>query len=470
LIPAFAVVGHPNKGKSSIVATLAENERIPISATPGTTQHADRFTFTIDDEPLYQLIDTPGFQRSRAVLEWLRSRDASATQRPRAIEAFLAAHEADPRFRDECTLLRPIVEGAGILYVVDGTKPYGSEFDVEMEILRWTGRPRMALINLIGEGNYVDEWRQALGQYFSIVREFDAMQADFATRLGVLRAFGELDEAWRVPMERAVEALEAERRHRRAQCAREIADSIAESLLATERVSIGDRDPAELEGDVAQRLRNGLRQREQRSRDVVQAIYRHEQLPRDEDKPAVTDVDLFTREGWELFGLSKTQLVLTGSVSGAVAGLGIDALVGGSSFLLGSGIGAVVGAVGTWFGSDELAKTKVLGDPLGGRVLEVGPVSQPNFPWVLLGRAWVHHHLVQERNHALRSAISMRLAEDRNVMDQLPDELRTRLTRSFKRLRSGDPGRDALDELVERVQAVLERDPLESLPLLESLS
>ena len=60
---------------------------------------------------------------------------------------FLQAHVSDARFHDERELLRPIVEGAGILYVVDGSRPYGRQYEAEMEILRWTGRPRMALIN-----------------------------------------------------------------------------------------------------------------------------------------------------------------------------------------------------------------------------------------------------------------------------------------------------------------------------------
>ena len=88
-------------------------------------------------------------------------------------------HEADARFPDECELLRPIVAGAGILYVVDGSKPYGAESELEMQILQWTGRPRMALINLIGEEDHQAEWRQALDQYFSLVRVFDAVGADF---------------------------------------------------------------------------------------------------------------------------------------------------------------------------------------------------------------------------------------------------------------------------------------------------
>ena len=31
-VPAFAVVGHPNKGKSSIVSTLASDESVSISS------------------------------------------------------------------------------------------------------------------------------------------------------------------------------------------------------------------------------------------------------------------------------------------------------------------------------------------------------------------------------------------------------------------------------------------------------
>jgi hypothetical protein len=60
-----------------------------------------------------------------------------------------------------------------------------------MEVLRWSGRPRMALINLIGTGDHVAEWRTALDQFFAIVRVFDAVHADFDKRIELLRAFGD---------------------------------------------------------------------------------------------------------------------------------------------------------------------------------------------------------------------------------------------------------------------------------------
>lgn len=462
MTPTFAVVGHPNKGKSSIVATLAEDEHIAIAPTPGTTRSAHRYTLSIDGEPQYVLVDTPGFQRARAVLDWLEARAATAQERPALVAAFVAEHRADPRFHDEVELLAPIVDGAGILYVVDGTKPYGAEYEIEMQILQWTGRPRMALINLIGEGDHVEAWRHALGQYFSIVRVFDAVRADFARRLGLLQAFAELDENWRGPIERAVAALQAERDRRRRRSAAEIAACLLDCLTLTQRAPLGDAAAAsaeqrrELESVLLERLRDGVRRREQEARDRVQALYRHQALAREERAAELLAGDIFTAEGWELFGLSRTQLVVSGAVSGALAGGGIDVLLGGASLLLGAGVGAVIGGAGAWFAGDELARVKVLGQSLGGRLLQVGPVRAPNFPWVLLGRAWVHHGMVAERNHARREAVSLALADDAHLMDRVPDDLRKALARAFGRLDAGDRGErlGRLAGLVERLLAV----------------
>ncbi|MDZ7667966.1 MAG: GTPase/DUF3482 domain-containing protein [Gammaproteobacteria bacterium] len=461
MIPAFAVVGQPNKGKSSIVATLAEDERIAIAPTPGTTREAHRYTLSIDGEPQYELVDTPGFQRARAVLDWLEARAGSAQERPAVVARFVAEHDNDPRFHDECELLRPIVDGAGILYVVDGAKPYGPEYELEMQVLQWTGRPRMALINLIGEGDYVEEWRQGLDQYFSIVRVFDAIRADFSKRLALLRAFAELDESWRGPIESAVAALTAERERRRRRAAAEIADCLTASMAQTERAPLKDADAAsadrrrELEAQLLERLRDRIRDRERDARDRVQSIYRHQATRREEAATELLATDIFTAEGWELFGLSRTQLIVSGALSGAVAGGGIDVLLGGASLLLGSGLGAVMGGAGAWFGGNELARVKVLGRSLGGRLLQVGPVKAPNFPWVMLGRAWVHHRLVAERNHARRESLSLAVAGDEHLMDQLPERLRKDLAGCFRKLFNDPHDTEAHQRLRDLLETLL---------------
>ena len=465
MIPTFAVVGQPNKGKSSIVATLAEDERIAIAPTPGTTRTAHHYTLSIDGQPQYALVDTPGFQRARAVLDWLEARATTAQERPAVVARFVEEHRDDPRFHDECELLGPIIDGAGILYVVDGTKPYGPEYELEMQVLQWTGRPRMALINLIGDGDFVDEWRRALDQYFSIVRVFDAVGADFGTRLALLRAFAELDEGWRAPIERAVDALTAERERRARRAAAEIADCLVACLGMVERAPLSDADASstdrrrELEGRLLERLRDGIRDREREARDRVQSIYRHQNLQRQDVAAELLATDIFTDEGWELFGLSRTELVVSGALSGAVAGGGIDVLLGGASLLLGSGIGALVGGAGAWFGGNELARVKVLGQSLGGRKLQVGPVRAPNFPWVMLGRAWVHHRLVAERNHARREAMSLSMGEESHLMDGVPDRLRKDLAGTFKALQKDPEDGQARRRLAEQVETLLGVEP-----------
>ena len=58
--PVFAVVGHANPGKSSVVSTLAADDSVRVGALPGTTQHCREFPMRVDDEVLYTLVDTPG--------------------------------------------------------------------------------------------------------------------------------------------------------------------------------------------------------------------------------------------------------------------------------------------------------------------------------------------------------------------------------------------------------------------------
>ena len=141
---------------------------------------------------------------------------------------------------------------------------------------------------------------------------------------------------------------------------------------------------------------------------------------------------------------------------------GIDALLGGASLALGAGIGAVIGGAGAWFGGGELAKVKVLGESLGGQVVQVGPVKAPNFPWVLLGRAWLHHQLVAERNHAHRAVISLAVQAEENLMDALPDALSKELGRSFARLRSRGDSPEFVTALTEQIDQVLSQSLTEA--------
>jgi hypothetical protein len=456
--PRFAIVGHPNKGKSSIVATLAEDDTVAISPHPGTTTHARAYPMRLDGEVLYELIDTPGFQRARETLSWLEAHERGAGARAMVVKEFIEAHRDDPRFHDERELLQPIVDGAGILYVVDGSRPYGSQYEAEMEILRWTGRPRMALINLISAGDHVEEWRAALTQYFSIVRVFDALRADFSKRIELLRAFGAIEESWAEPLNRAADALVADRLRRHRAAALAIAELLIGVLTATVTVPLRDEhadEAARAEGRA--KLQDEVRRRERAERRAVQEIYHHGALAAPDAGAPLLVEDVFSERSFNVFGLSGTQLALTGAASGAVAGTVIDVALGGASLLLGAGIGAAVGAVGTMVGAGRLARVEVLGQPLGGYELRVGPITDPNLPWVLLGRALLHAKLLAERNHARREELVLDANAGGHLADEIEAARRRRLESVFRKLRNerGLEGGDR-DLLVEEITALMD--------------
>lgn len=459
--PTFAIVGHPNKGKSSIVATLAEDETVVVSPDPGTTREARGFQMQSDGRVLYELVDTPGFQRPRALLEWLQSHERSASERPAVVREFVTRHEGDPRFKDECELLRPILAGAGILYVVDGAHPYGAEYEAEMEILRWSGQPRMALINMIGPGDHVEEWRRALNQYFSIVRVFDALRADFGKRLELLRAFRELTEAdqiWARSLEQAVDVLKRDREARQNRAAAEIADLLIEVLAASESAPCPEgADQAQLSRELTERLRKRVRKREHSARRAVQELYRHRSLQMQSADFELLTEDLFSERSFSVFGLSNAQLSMTGAATGALAGGAIDVAVGGASLLLGAGIGAIVGGLGAMFGSNRLAKMQLLGSPLGGYRLIVGPISAINLPWVILGRSLLHHRLVTETNHARRESLVLDADAGEHLAGAIDAGRRRRMASLFQRIREqGGLSTEQRDELVSDISAAMD--------------
>ena len=463
--PCFAVVGHPNKGKSSIVATLAADDRVVVSATPGTTTAARLFPMTVDGRTLYTLVDTPGFQRARGVLSWLKQHAPTADARPAAVAAFVAEPKHAKQFPDEVALLKPLVDAehpAGILYVVDGSVPYGPEYEAEMEVLRWTGRPSLALINPIGQADHTEAWQAALGQYFRVVRVFNAVTAEFSKRLELLRAFGQMDDAWREPLGAAVLVLESDRRRRCDDAADAVARLIVGALTHAETKKLGPNDnPDPYKSKLLEAYKGGLRRQERSARDAVQAAYDHTTLERVDavDLEGVEQAgdgarvekggadagfgDLFSQEAWLAFGLRRRDLVLAGAGGGAAAGGAVDIAAHGTTLFLAAAIGAVVGGALGWLGADKLADVKLISRPLGGQLLKCGPTKNPNFPFVLLGRARHHHTLVAGRTHAQRGALVMD-ADQAGAMNPLSDTQRKALSAAFKRVAKAGDDAEAL--------------------------
>jgi len=438
--PVFAVVGRPNKGKSSIVATLARDDAVYINPRAGSTTDARNYPMRVDGVTLYELVDTPGIQRARAVLDWLNAHCADAAARPDAVREFVTQHEGDPHFADECKMLRPIVDGAGIIYVVDGSCPYGADYEAEMEILRWSGRPSLALINPIENDDFVAQWTAGLGQFFKTVRCFDAHRAELTKQLELLELFGHLDPQWRAPLDRAITVLKRDRLMQAETASVYIAGLIEEALVYSVEQSVPDGLPIEpVQKLLFERYQYHLIKREQQCRTQIEELYYYHHLKKSGGELSLSGPDLFNVEQWYLWGLSKQSLVAVAASAGALVGgstgIMLDAasggLLGGLGTLVSGTGGAVGGAFGAWKYADRIAQVKVKGIPTGGHLLACGPSRNPNFPFVLLGRAICHQQLIATRTHADRNELKL----DQPLLDWLGDRERKQLAKIFEDIR-----------------------------------
>ena len=204
-IPEFAIVGHPNEGKSSVLSTLAEDDSVLISSMPGETVVCQEFPVIIDGREIIRFIDTPGFQNPRKVLHQLQSlRDSTDN----IIEAFREKNIAKPEFRGDCELLLPITQGAGIIYVVDGSRPVRSVDRAEMEILRLTGLPRMAILNSKdATADFLEQWKEEFRKCFNVFRIFNAHTANYAQRIELLESLKNIDPDWQTTLDTVIAAF-----------------------------------------------------------------------------------------------------------------------------------------------------------------------------------------------------------------------------------------------------------------------
>ena len=451
--PIFAVVGHPNKGKSSIVATLSQNDAIAIALEPGTTRARHAYPLKIDGKLLYTLVDTPGFQRPRRVLEWLEAHSVSASDHSETLRAFVVQHKDDQRFVDECELLTPLLEGAGIIYVVDGSVPYSAEHEAEMTILRWSGRPSLALINTIGSQDYSHDWQAALGQFFQVVRKFDAVRAPFSQHLSLLRAFGQLEQSWEMTLQQATDYLSKQREQRQQQSARIIGQTLTNMMSYQEKRTLGLNDGAPqhttaLAESLSKSWYSHQRNTEQKLRLNIENLYQHNKIVRQESELNwLSEHDLFSQQSRQDWAVSKRYLATAGFGAGALGGVGIDALTFGASFGTVALVGGIIGAAGSYYYGGKLLepvlKIAQLNDGL--KTATFGPVQDSQFAYVVLGRAIDHWWHISQRNHAGREMLNLN-ASDNHWIEGLDKESRRSIQKTFDKCRKQEVLDDKLQE------------------------
>ena len=405
-IPVIVVVGHPNKGKSSIVSTLTNDSSIRISPTPRETTVSEAYTAKVNGQELYRIVDTPGFENARRVFRWMKENETQASERPQTIRKFIREHREGDLFFEECQILASLMSGSSIIYVVDSSIPYTDTYKFEMELLQWTGIRRVAVINPISSARYSRDWEIVLSQYFNDMLYFNPYKADFDACLDVFQKLKDMDKTKAYYIDQAIKGLKQNREQQLKDSAEVMAGTLIDliSLKASERIS-PDSDRKAVDARLLDKYNQKSSALERKCHEDIKDVYYHDIQHTFED---FFQNDFLSEDSFREYGLNKWDLTRYGAISGASAGVLADLAVGGLTFGILSGLGAIAGGA-TGYKAHTAIENIGFFNLKNKMKRQVGPIKRLNLPFVALARGRIFHQYIATLSHANREHASFNM-------------------------------------------------------------
>lgn len=412
-IPTFVIVGHPNEGKSSVVSTLTENDSVPISTTPGETAEAIAYPVVLDGIEVIRFIDTPGFQSPMRAMAWIKMNQSSGNKK--FLIDFIEAHKADEQFYAESVILSSLMEAMSIIFVVDGSHRI-TEYDrAEMEILRMTGLPRMAVINLKDDNDeFLEAWKKEFNMNFNTYRIFNAQRATFVERIDLLETIKNIAPDNQQSIELVISTFKNDWETRISKTATTILKLLEDSLSYITITQSGNKKTkAELE-DIKKRLYEdyikSLSKMESDAHKKIKTYFKHNIFQYYFSTQSTLQNDLFSEETWRILGIKRWNLVMgsaalqgtTGATIGALIETGFGGLTAGAHIAIGALIGTTTGAISGYFGTKKLSSAKVMLYQFEKIEIKIGPNQNAQFPFILLDRAFLYFSNVINWAHSRR--------------------------------------------------------------------
>ncbi len=326
-------MGHPNEGKSSFISTMIEDDKIKIKPNPK-TKPCRVFSLLIDGREAIRFVDTPGFRNPSETLDWMKKYQGPDHQ---ALNTFCTAHRSERTFQHECELFQPILRGAGLIYVADGSRQlYATDLE-EMEILRRTGLPRLAILNCKQpEYDYLSVWEEACLKHFNLIRVFNVHHATSIQRIDLLLRLGVMIPQWKLPLEKVVAALKQNWKTRNECAALIICDFLEDCIRLVVKEDIaGGLNPENVQKEIQDQFRKKVGEIEVTTQRKMKCLFRHHLFNLDLPEYAFDPVDLFSYQSQLQLPLGLMSLPLTAAIRTAwsTAGVMIDMAVVKPQFL-----------------------------------------------------------------------------------------------------------------------------------------
>lgn len=407
-IPEFAIIGHPNEGKSSVLSTLAEDDSVRVSSTPGETTVCRTFPVLIDGREMLRFTDTPGFQNPGRVLSELKNRFSDSLDPIKEFRAFAASI---PELHDDYELLAPLERGAGIIYIVDGSRPVRNVDKAEIEILRLSGKPRMAIINCKeDEEKHLEAWKNEFRKNFNSNRRFNAHRATYSERISLFEALKSIDQDWQDTIDEVISLFKADWQNRSTVTADIITNLLHEALTFTLHENIHTTTETEqTRKKLFTEYSEQLRQKETNAHTQIKRLFKHNIFNYELPQHSLLREDLFDEKTWQLLGLTKKQVIIAGGIGGAALGASLDVAALGHGLGMFTAVGSMAGALGAFFGGEKFSEqAKVLGISMGGNQIQIGPTKSIDLLFVLLNRSLLFYQYTINWAHGRRDYDSLK--------------------------------------------------------------
>lgn len=337
LLPSFSVTGAPNKGKSSLVKAITNDEKINVSEYSGTTQQSKSYPMIIQGEHRFTIWDTPGFEDAQGAVEKLEEMQKNAPEASKIslIREFVALYAKDDLLKFEAEIMRSWLPFSGIIFVADCSKPYSeAEYLWELRLIEWSELPSIGILNPVDGEAHKDEWEQALNNNCQATQLFNPVMSNFEQRIEIFSALSRLYDGWENQIEEVIEALQQDRRDALYDAAQEIRMAVLKLYshsfyVWADSLKDDEQHRAAIAGKVKKTTTAQLEEAHQK---LKKRFNMHADLSFDAGlKDAVDESELFEGVNFQRYFSPKQQAMIYGLLGGGI-GAGVDAALGGLTF------------------------------------------------------------------------------------------------------------------------------------------
>ena len=340
---SLAVVGHTNTGKTSLMRTLLRDSRFgEVKNAAATTRHVAQAALGDGVETWLYLHDTPGLEDAGGVLDWLEENTSPQHEGIERLQQFLDSPAAQNEWAQEAKVLRQVLASDAALYVVDAREDVLPKYKDELTVLSWCAKPVMPVFNFI-HGQNMDEWQTLLARRsLHVSSRFDTVAFDFSGEMVLWQQLATL-----LGQPPALSALTAFRQQEWQQLERQAYVLVAQFLVDAAACVRQFEDKSRTQA-VLDEMQAAVAAHESSLHQQLFALYRF--YYSDADIQGQQVLRAFCQNPFDA-ELLKDYGIRTGkaAATGALLGLGVDALTLGTSLGLGATIGGVLGGLaGNW--------------------------------------------------------------------------------------------------------------------------